>query len=128
MKFTKAARNKKLKHPRIAVEVTVEEFGNGIPIADVVAWLERSTDHDNISQVFQVYPVVRIKASDGMCRVVIDGEKTEGSVMSIGVGFGYSTVSHALSALRTDIKVSNVVYPRPRYALQLLPDKTPYHE
>ncbi|GMF39084.1 unnamed protein product [Phytophthora fragariaefolia] len=76
------------------IEVTVEEYGNGILIADVVASLERSTDHDKISQVFQVYPVIQNKASDGMYRVVIDGMKTESTLTSIGVGFGYSTVSH----------------------------------
>jgi len=124
----KRGSTKKLKHPRISVEVTIEEYGNGVPIADVVAWLERSIDHDKIVKVFSAYPVVRNKASDSMCKVIVDPEKTEGSVTSVGVVFGYAAVTNALVNLRTDLRLSKLVFPRPKYAIQLLPDPTPYHE
>ncbi|KAE9037861.1 hypothetical protein PR001_g6029 [Phytophthora rubi] len=38
------------------------------------------------------------------------------------------TVTNASTTLRTELRLSKLVFPRPRYALQLLPDPTPYHE
>ncbi|KAE8984413.1 hypothetical protein PF011_g20789 [Phytophthora fragariae] len=119
---------KQLKHPALAVEISIEEYSKGVPIGDVVAWLERSNNHDKIEKVLKLYPVVRNRPRDAMASVIVDASKARGAIMSIGVVFGYSIVQNALATLRSDISISSMVYPRPRFALQLLPDKTPYHE
>ncbi|KAE9004662.1 hypothetical protein PR002_g16999 [Phytophthora rubi] len=118
---------KKLKHP-VAVEVSVEEYSKGVPIADVVSWLERSNNHVKIKQVLEKYPVVRNLPVDAMNKVVVSMDKAEGACMSVGVVFGYAIMQNALATLRNDIRISKVVYPRPKFALLLRPDKTPYHE
>lgn len=82
--------HKNIKHPALAVENSIDDYGKRVPIGDVVAWLELSNNHDKIKKVLTLYPVVRNRPKDAMTSVIVDASKDRGAI--IGIVFGYLVV------------------------------------
>ncbi|RLN84792.1 hypothetical protein BBJ28_00022680 [Nothophytophthora sp. Chile5] len=106
-----------LNQPRLAmsVEIAQDTWRQGIPVVDVLNWLQHTRKNDKIDKVLRAYPRVLTAVDDYRIKPTVTREGFADAEQSLCVVFSKGVVDHCVAALssaykRAKAKGSSSVY------------------